>query len=72
VSSARLLDAVRAVHPFRVTGRVELVRGLLLEATLPGARVASPTKRAVRLAANLSSEQFGAALQHSQNWALLC
>jgi len=39
VSEQPLLDAVRAVHPFRVTGRVELVRGLLLEATLPGARV---------------------------------
>ncbi len=34
-----LLDAVRSVRPFRMTGRVELVRGLLLEATLPGARV---------------------------------
>ncbi|MGZ5958303.1 MAG: FliI/YscN family ATPase [Myxococcaceae bacterium] len=34
------LDVARAVHPFRVTGRVELVRGLLLEATLPGARIA--------------------------------
>jgi len=31
--------AVRSVRPFRVTGRVELVRGLLLEATIPGARV---------------------------------
>jgi type III secretion protein N (ATPase) len=30
---------VRSAHPFRVIGRVELVRGLLLEATLPGARV---------------------------------
>ena len=39
MSGAPLLDAVRSVHPFRVTGRVELVRGLLLEATLPGARV---------------------------------
>ena len=39
VSEAPLLDAVRSVHPFRVTGRVDLVRGLLLEATLPGARV---------------------------------
>ena len=39
MSGASLLDAVRAVRPFRVTGRVELVRGLLLEATLPGARV---------------------------------
>jgi len=34
-----LVDAVRSVRPFRVTGRVELVRGLLLEAMLPGARV---------------------------------
>ncbi|HTS79658.1 MAG TPA: FliI/YscN family ATPase [Myxococcaceae bacterium] len=33
------LEALRSVRPFRVTGRVELVRGLLLEATLPGARV---------------------------------
>ena len=39
MSEEPLLDAVRSVHPFRVTGRVELVRGLLLEATLPGARV---------------------------------
>jgi type III secretion protein N (ATPase) len=39
VSEAPLLEAVRSVHPFRVIGRVELVRGLLLEATLPGARV---------------------------------
>jgi len=31
--------ALRSVHPFRITGRVELVRGLLLEATLPGACV---------------------------------
>jgi len=33
------VEAVSSVQPFRVTGRVELVRGLLLEATLPGARV---------------------------------
>jgi len=39
VSGVALLDAARLVRPFRVTGRVELVRGLLLEATLPGARV---------------------------------
>ena len=39
MSEAALLDAARSVRPFRVTGRVELVRGLLLEATLPGARV---------------------------------
>ena len=39
MSAPVLPDAVRSVHPFRVTGRVELVRGLLLEATLPGARV---------------------------------
>ncbi|HEY1333729.1 MAG TPA: FliI/YscN family ATPase [Myxococcaceae bacterium] len=39
MSEAPLLEAVRSAHPFRVTGRVELVRGLLLEATLPGARV---------------------------------
>ncbi len=39
MSGSTLLDGVRSVSPFRVTGRVELVRGLLLEATLPGARV---------------------------------
>jgi len=33
------MGSLRAARPFRVTGRVELVRGLLLEATLPGARV---------------------------------
>ena len=33
------VEVVRAVQPFRVTGRIELVRGLLLEATLPGARI---------------------------------
>ena len=39
MSATALLEVVRSVPPFRVTGRVELVRGLLLEATLPGARV---------------------------------
>lgn len=39
MSQAALLEVVGSVRPFRVTGRVELVRGLLLEATLPGARV---------------------------------
>jgi ATP synthase in type III secretion protein N len=39
MSGSTLLDGVRSVSPFRVTGRVEMVRGLLLEATLPGARV---------------------------------
>ena len=36
---AGVLAGVRSVRLFRVIGRVELVRGLLLEATLPGARV---------------------------------
>ena len=39
MSARATLDAVRAVRPFRLSGRVELVRGLLLEATLPGARI---------------------------------
>ncbi|HZJ52538.1 MAG TPA: FliI/YscN family ATPase [Myxococcaceae bacterium] len=39
MTASPLVDAARSVRPFRVTGRVELVRGLLLEATLPGARV---------------------------------
>jgi len=39
VIDAGVLAGVRSVRLFRVIGRVELVRGLLLEATLPGARV---------------------------------
>jgi type III secretion protein N (ATPase) len=39
VIDAGLVDRVRSARLFRVIGRVELVRGLLLEATLPGARV---------------------------------
>ena len=37
--SSPVLGAVRSTSPFRITGRIELVRGLLLEARLPGARV---------------------------------